>query len=142
MKLLEKRKILVKQAVSLIEEYNNLVLLSGISENKIYEILVSEDYRKLLIDMEYGRTEFYLDNISKVYKDEMEGWGNCNAYFYEVVKLKKEEFLSIEGIESSGEIEEEFLSTELDKLYYIEKRAEQIYGELKVLEHMANEYMF
>lgn len=125
----EKRE-LAKEAIELIKEFNKVQESIKDSLMTDFNVIENEEEGTILItykdEINCEEGEFLLSEIYKAFEDDMDGFGACGAFFYEVIAEAKND------VESTyGEVSKEEYIQNVGMVSYIEKRSEEIYDRLK-----------
>lgn len=137
-KLEQKIKLveLTKEAVKLIKEFIELEALLGecaygnIRRNRSGSKIIVEDY------IYWEKVEFELNEVSSIFRDEIEGFGPCGNGFYEAIELAKDNL----DKEFENMDKKEFIKY-AGTICYIKPRCKEIYRRLEEIEREASKLM-
>ena len=132
---LEKQMKLAEEAVELIKEFRKEAEI--LVSNPLNKITIKENGRIIEVDDEFdGIVEYELNEISSIFRMEMDGWGPCSPGFYEAISLAEDDFKD----DFEKYTKEEFKEY-VGSIKYTEYRCEAIYERLKEIDEEAEEIM-
>lgn len=124
MKTLDKRKMLVDEAITLIREFEGISL--DIRETRIEELKIDDEYTKISYEAEGMQFTFPLTQISHIYQSDFDGFAGLEPTFPERV------------MDIKGDISQQFTAMTKDdfihyvgNIYYANLRCREIYARLK-----------
>ncbi|EGT3616479.1 hypothetical protein FHH43_09590 [Clostridium perfringens] len=124
----EKREILAKEASSLIKEFRDESQIFG--EKSFKNIKIRDDFNMIIIeDICDGIIEVNLNEVSKVFKEEIEEIGPYGVHFYNALYELREETTS-----RFEEMDKDLFMEQIGKTYYVQHKCEEIYDRLKEIE--------
>lgn len=124
----EKRKILAKEAVSLIKEFRDESKIFG--EKSFKNIKIKDDFNMIIIDDTCdGIIEVNLNEVSKIFKEEIEDIGPYGVHFYNALEELREETTN-----RFEELDKNLFMEQIGKTYYVQHKCEDIYERLKEIE--------
>ena len=127
MEIVDERKNLIDEVISLIREFEGISV--DIRETRIKELSIDDDYTSISYELEGEKLTFPLTKISHIYEIEFEGLGDLAPTFPELVASVKQ---NIE--ENFSKMSKEDFIHFVGNIYYADLRCREIYKELKQIE--------